>query len=104
MLTKRLARRGVEIAGKLHGVFERLFAVIERVLDAVAQSLGDDLVRFRAQRAANGVAAERQHQAGGFAPPDAEIDDFVESAGRVGELAFVNDESGIVLAGEDRRE
>jgi hypothetical protein len=68
------------------------------VVDGIAQRLGDDLVRFSAERAADGVAAQRQHQAGGFAPPGAEVDDLVEPAGGIGELPLVNDESGIELA------
>jgi hypothetical protein len=65
---------------------------------------------FSAERAADGVAAEGQHQAGGFAPPDAQIENLVEAAGGVGELSLVNDESGVEVAGEnlgndaDRRE
>ena len=53
---------------------------------------------FGAQRAADGVAAQGQHQAGGFAPPDAQIENLVESAGGVGELALVDDEPGVVVA------
>ena len=56
------------------------------------------LCDFRAQRAANGVAAQRQHQAGGLAPPDAQIDNLVEPAAAVGELSLVNDQSGVVLS------
>ena len=54
-----------------------------------------------AQRAANGVAAERQHKAGGFAPPDAEIENLVEAAGGVGELALVDDQAGVEFAGQN---
>ena len=55
--------------------------MVEGVADGVAQRLGDDFVLFRAQRAADGIAAQWQYQAGGFAPPDAQIDDLIESAG-----------------------
>ena len=100
---KAAGHSGVKIAGKLHGIFERLFAVVERMPDAVAQSLGDDLVLFRAQRAADGVAAQRQHQAGGLLPPDAEIENLVEAAGGIGELALVDDEAGVVVSRQHRR-
>jgi len=73
-----IGQASVQVAGKLHGVFEGLFAVVEGVLDAVADRLGDDAQGFGSERTANGVAAQRQDQAGGFAPPDAEIEDFVK--------------------------
>ena len=98
---KAAGRSGVEFAGKLHGVFESLLAVIECVLDAVAQGLGDDLVLFSSERAADGVAAEGQHQAGGFLPPDAKIENLVEAADVVGELSFVNNESGVIGSGKN---
>ena len=60
------------------------------------------LVLFSAERAADGVAAEGQHQAGGFAPPDAEIENLVEAAGGVGELALVDDEAGVEVSGQNR--
>ena len=37
-----VGERGVEVASKLHGVGERLVAVVEGVLDAVAQCVGGD--------------------------------------------------------------
>ena len=54
-----VGERGVEIAGELHGVGEGFFAMIERVLDAVAQGVGGGQQRLCAERAADGVAAER---------------------------------------------
>jgi hypothetical protein len=96
-----VGQAGVEVAGKLHGVFEGLFAVVEGVLDAVAHGLGDDAHGVGAERAADGVAAQRQHQAGGFAPPDAEVEHLVEAAGGVGELALVDDEAGVEVAGQN---
>src|SRR5208282_2624846 len=64
---------GIEIAGKLHGIGERFFAMIDGVLNALAQRLGDAGHRFAAERAPDGVSAERQRQAGDFLPPPAEI-------------------------------
>jgi len=40
---------GVKVAGKLHGVFEGLLAVIESVPDAVAQSVGGDELDLMAE-------------------------------------------------------
>ena len=98
---KAVGQAGVEVTGELHGVFQRLLAVIESMLDAVAYSAGDSAEGFGTKRAADGVAAKRQDEAGGFAPPDAEVDDLVQSAGGVGELALMDDEAGIVFAGEN---
>jgi len=69
----------VEVAGKLHGIFEGLLAVVQGVLDAVAQGLGDDLVLVGAQRAADGRCRQGQHQAGGLAPPDARSSTFLRA-------------------------
>jgi hypothetical protein len=57
-----------------------------------------------AERAADGVAAQGQHQAGGLAPPDAEIENLVEAAGGVGELALVDDEPGVEVARQNLRD
>ena len=57
--------------------------------------------RSAAERAANGIAAERKRQPGCIAPPLAHVD--ARGAVRlwsIGELAFVDDESGFVLAFE----
>src|ERR1700751_991662 len=81
----------IEVAGELHGVFECFVAVFETVLDAVAQSVRDGEHEVFAEGAADGVASERKRQAGLFAPPLTEVDDFVQAAMRVGELAFVDD-------------
>ena len=95
---------GIEIAGELHGVGQRFFAMIDGVLDALAQRLGDTGHRFRAKRATDGVSSERQRQSGDFLPPAAEIDDAVQSRLVVSELAFVDDEAGFVFAFENLRD
>src|SRR5579885_3421902 len=58
---------------------------------------------FRSEIALDGVAAKRQRQSGLFAPPFAEIDHAVESRFGIGELAFVDDEPGLVASFEDLR-
>src|SRR5260370_42158705 len=50
---------GIEIAGKLHGVAERFFAMIDCVLDALAQRLFYTGHRFRPERTADWVFAQR---------------------------------------------
>ncbi len=99
-----VGKAGVEVAGKLHGVFEGFFAVIKGVLDAVVDGLGYDAQGIRAEGAADGVAAQGQDKAGGFAPPDAEVENLCEAAGAIGELALVDDEAGIEFAGENFRD
>ena len=91
----------VQVAGKLHGVVEGLLAVVEGVLDAVADGFGDDAHGVCAERAADGVAAQREHEAGGLAPPYAQVEDLVEAARGVSELALVDDETGVEVAGQD---
>ena len=78
--------------------------MVQGVLDAVAHRLGDDSERLCAQRAADGVAAQRQHQAGGLAPPDAQVKNLVKAARAVGELALVDDKPCLKVAGQDRRD
>src|ERR1700760_5044394 len=83
----------VEVAGELHRIGKRLFAMIECVLNAFAQRFGDDAHRLIAQAAANRVAAQRQWQPGLLAPPLAEVEHLLETAGRVSELSFMDDEA-----------
>jgi hypothetical protein len=40
-------------------------------------------------------------QAGLLAPPDAEVEELVQAVVGVGELALVDDEAGVELAGDD---
>ena len=54
--------------------------MIEGVLDAVVDGFGYDAEGIGAEGTADGVAAEGQDKACGFAPPDAEIENFVEAA------------------------
>ena len=53
--------------------------------------------------AANRIASQGQRQTGHLSPPLAEIHNAVQSRLVVGQLAFVNDESGFVLAFEHLR-
>src|SRR4051812_29466917 len=88
----------LEVACELHGVLQSLRTMIERVLNARAQRLADLRHRLFAQTAADGVAAERQRKSVLVSPPLSEIDDLVQPGFRERELAFVDDESGFVLA------
>src|ERR1700686_3780008 len=84
---KLIGKLGIEIAGKLHRVAERLFAMINGVLDALAQRLSDAGHRFPPERAPYGVSSKRQRQSGNFLPPPAEIADTVETGLVVTKLA-----------------
>src|ERR1039458_7867865 len=83
---------------------ERTAFVVQGVLDAVAHGLGDDSERLGAQRAADGIAAQRQNQAGALTPPDAQVENLVKAAGAVGELPFVDDKPCLKVAGQIRRD
>src|SRR6266481_3840352 len=74
---KLIGELSIKIAGKLHGVAERFFAMINGVLDALTQRLSDAGHRFAAERAPDGVSAEWQREPGNFLPPPAEINDAV---------------------------
>src|ERR1019366_756442 len=98
-----VGERRLEIAGELHGVGERLLAVIEGMLNAVAQRIGGDPHGLFAESAANGVAAERQRQIRLLAPPRAKIERFDQTIVAVGQLAFMDDQSSVELTGDNRR-
>src|ERR1700692_3070578 len=68
---KLIGKLTIEIAGKLHRVAERLFTMINGVLDALAQRLSDAGHRFPPERAPDGISAERQRQSRNFLPPPA---------------------------------
>ena len=61
-------------------------------------------MRCSAQRAPNRISAQRKRQARHLLPPLAQVDDAVQPCLRVGELAFVDDQSGFVFALEHLRE
>ena len=68
------------------------------------KALGDDLVGRSAQRAADRIAAQWEHHAGRLAPPDSQIENLLQAAGGIGELALVDDQSGLEFARLNRRD
>src|SRR6266567_4918174 len=64
----------VEIAGELHGIGQRFFAMIDGVLNTVAQSLRHTGDRLRTEGATDRIPAQRQWQTGYFLPPLTQID------------------------------
>src|SRR5580700_11378034 len=72
--------------------------MLQRVLNAVAQGAVDCGNEFRAESAADRVASQRQRQACHLLPPPAEVDNAVQSGLVIGQLAFVDDQSSLVLA------
>lgn len=81
------------VARKLHGVLERVLAMLKAVLDALADGLGNEAAKRKAERLADGVAAERERKTGLLLPPDAEIQDFVQAKLGEKELALVDEEA-----------
>ena len=77
--------------------------MVEGVADAFLEQPADLADGCVAEIVADHVAAQRQRQSGLFLPPDAEIDDQLQTLILKGELAFVNDEPGVVLARPPRR-
>src|SRR5437870_3547317 len=69
----------VEASRKLNRVGGSLLAMIQTVLDAVADILRDPLHNFSPEIALDDVAAERQRQFGLFEPPLSEIDNLMKT-------------------------
>src|SRR6266700_2964326 len=59
----------VEIAGKLHGVSQSFLTMVERILDAVAQSVRDRTDQLRPKLATDRVPTQRKRQPGKLMPP-----------------------------------
>src|SRR5262249_49892212 len=93
----------IKVACKLHRVRKRLFAMVERVLNAVAQRMADAEHELRPKRAADGIASQRKRQSCHLEPPLAEIHDAMQSGFRVSQLPFMNDQPCFVLAFEHQR-
>src|ERR1700677_3210062 len=87
----------IKIPRELHRILESGFTVIERVLDAVPQCLGNGEHHIRPQAAPNRITAQRQRKAGLLPPPLPEIDYLVQTAGPIGQLAFVDDEACVKI-------
>src|SRR3990167_5442756 len=81
-------------AAELHGVLERFGAMVERVADAALEHAGDLCDALRCQVAPDGVAAERDGQAGFLCPPGAEVENFFQAGAGISQLAFVNEHAG----------
>src|SRR3974377_268678 len=87
----------IQIAGELHGILQRFFAVVESVLDAVAERVAAGQDQLSSQVALDGVSTQGERQTGLVAPPLAHVDNAVQAFFAVGELALVDDESSFVL-------
>ena len=69
----------VEIAGKLHRIGKSFLAVLEPVLDALAESCGHGGHKLRPEFAADRISPERQRQTSHLLPPLAQIDDAMQA-------------------------
>ena len=90
-----LRQRLFHVARKLHGIVQRFFAIVQRVLDAVAHQAAAFRLNVRIERAEQRVGAKGQRQIVRLFPPLAEIDNQVKAAFAVGQLRLMDDESGI---------
>ena len=80
---------------------ECVLAVIESVRDALAEMSRDFLLNVARHVLAYDVAAEWKWQTCFLEPPRTHVGDEVESLFLVGELTFVDQESGIDIAAND---
>ena len=75
----------------MHRVSQSIFAIVERVTDALFQQIGNFANRFRAEVAPNSVAAHRQRQSVCvLVPPLTEIKDFAQTKILIEELTFMD--------------
>jgi len=98
---KLIGQRGVQVASELHGVGERLLAVVQGMLDAAAQRARGDPHGLFSQGTPNGIAAQGERKLRLLAPPLTKIERLDQAIIAIGELTFVDDESGIELACND---
>src|SRR5207253_343661 len=80
----------VQTPGELDRVRHRFFAMIQAILNAVADVLRDPFDQLRSQAALDDVAAKRQRKSGLLQPPLTEIDNLVKTHLAICELSFVN--------------
>src|SRR4249920_2509267 len=89
---------GREPAPETEGVLERLGAVLEPGSDRLPQDLGELEQRLLPEVATSDVDPERKRKTGLEEPPLAEVDDALEPAANVRQLALVNEEARLGAA------
>src|SRR6266853_6244221 len=100
---KFVGELSIKIASKLHGIAYRFLAMIESVLDTVAQRGRNGRHEFWPQSAPDCVAPQRQRQARHLLPPLPKVHDAVQPRLVIRELAFVDDEPSLILTLEHLR-
>src|SRR5512132_1945053 len=85
----------VETARKTHRMIECALPVTEAVRDALSKMPRNFFLKIARHVLADDVPAKRQRQTRFLQPPGTHISDEVESCFLVGELAFVNQKSGV---------
>lgn len=93
------------VAGVLEGVLHGFGPMIEAVLDAAGQEVGDFFAVGGGKAFMDDIASKRQGQPIlGAVPPDAEVFAKFQPLVPIGELAFVYDEADVGAAFADRLE
>src|ERR1700680_2461778 len=100
---KFVGELSIKIASELHGIAERLLAMIESIMDTVAQRGRNGRHEFWPQSAPDGVAPQRQRQTRNLLPPLSKVHDAVQSRLVISELALVDDEPSLILTLEHLR-
>src|SRR5258708_19552683 len=75
--------------------------MIERVLDAVTQSVSNGGNQLRPKFTSNRISAQRKRQSSKFVPPLAHVQDLVQAGVLIGELAFMDNQPSFKLAGHN---
>src|SRR5947208_4781910 len=99
---KTIRERGIQVARELHRILQGIFAVVERVLNALLQQPRNFFDSLSAKVAADGITAHRQRQTVRvFVPPLAEVENFVQTEIVIEKLALMNQQAGVASTFDD---
>ena len=85
----------------MHGVVERVLAVVQTVGNALAEVSRNLLLYVARHVLADDVAAEGEGEAGFLLPPCSHVGDEMQTIVLVGQLALVDQQAGVDIAAEN---
>ena len=92
---KRICGFNRHISSKGQRIFQCFCTMGQAVLDTASHDTGHRLLQLFTEVSANCVDTKRKRCAGPFLPPNSEIDNRVQAEFAVGELPFVDNQTGI---------
>ena len=90
-----LGQRLFHVARELHGVVQRFFVIVQRVLDAVAHQAAAFALNVRIERSQQRIGAERQRQIVASSSTTCPDRQRCGTAFAVSQLRLMDDEAGI---------